>query len=207
MTGYASIHGTNHDDTIDTSGFGGRADWIDGKSGHDTITSGGGNDTVFAGSGKDLVYAGSGKDVVSGGSGDDTVYAGSGNDSVGGGSNDDSLFGESGADTLFGDSGDDYITGGSHDDQLTGGTGSDAFFYDSGFGDDIITDFDTGTDVLEIKACINGTSISSAADLVPYVTEISGNAVISFSNGDSITLQGVSRTDLLNDLNDIVHIV
>jgi Ca2+-binding RTX toxin-like protein len=212
MTGYASVHGTDHSETIDTTAFGGRRDFIDALDGDDTILSGGGNDTVYAGSGKDLVYAGSSNDAVYGEAADDTLYGGSGNDALDGGSGNDSLFGESGKDTMQGGDGEDYLVGGAGNDVLTGDGGAgpladDTFFYDSNFGDDVITDFSLADDVLEIKAGINGTSVAAPADLVPFVSEVSGNAVISFSNGDSITLQGVSKADLLADLNDVVHIV
>ena len=212
MTGYASVHGTDHDDSIDTTGFGSRRDLIDAKDGNDTIMSGGGNDQVYAGSGKDLVYAGSSSDSVYGGAGDDTLYGGSGNDRLDGGNGKDSLFGEAGHDTLIGGQGEDYLVGGAGDDMLTGDGGGgaskqDTFFYDSNFGDDIITDFDLSDDVLEIKANINGTAIASPSDLAPFVSEVSGSAVISFANGDSITLQGISKDDLLSDISSVIQIV
>lgn len=210
MTGYASVHGTDHDDSIDTTSFGSRRDFIDAKGGDDTIQSGGGNDQIYAGSGKDLVYAGSSSDTVYGESGSDTLYGGSGNDRMDGGSSNDALFGESGRDSLVGGQGEDYLVGGAGDDVLTGDGGSssqDTFFYDSNFGDDIITDFDLSDDTLEIKANINGTSIASPADLAPFVSEVSGSAVISFANGDSITLQGISKDDLLADIGNVIHIV
>jgi Ca2+-binding RTX toxin-like protein len=212
MTGYASIHGTDHDDLIDTTHKGHRDDFINAKDGNDTIKSGDGNDTIYAGSGKDLVYAGSDHDKVYGEAAQDTIYGGSGNDLIDGGNSNDWLYGDSGHDTLIGGQGSDFISGGTGNDLLTGdGSGgssqSDTFYFENNFGDDVITDFNLGNDVLEIKAGINGTSIASPSDLAPYVGEVSGNAVISFANGDSITLQGVSKADLLSDLNDVVNIV
>jgi Ca2+-binding RTX toxin-like protein len=212
MTGYASIHGTDNDDHIDTTGFGGRNDYVNAKDGNDTISTGGGNDTIFAGSGKDLVYAGSGNDTIYGEAAQDTLYGGSGNDVIDGGNTNDELYGESGNDRLIGGQGEDFLTGGSGNDTLTGdGSGGslkeDVFYYESNFGDDIITDFDLNKDILEFRENINGTSIDDPADLAPYITEVGGNAVISFPNGDSITLQGVSRDDLLDGLDDVVNIV
>ena len=212
MSGYASIHGTDNDDDLNTIGFGNRNDYIDAKDGNDTIQSGGGNDTIFAGSGKDLVYAGSGNDTVYGQAAQDTLYGGSGNDFIDAGNTNDELFGESGNDTLIGGQGEDYLAGGTGNDVLTGdGSGGsakeDIFYYESNFGDDTITDFDLNRDMLEIRENINGTSIDDPADLAAYITEVGGNAVISFSNGDSITLQGVSRDDLIAGLDDVVSIV
>jgi len=212
MSGYASIHGTDSNDDINSIDFGNRNDYIDAKDGNDTIQSGGGNDIIFAGSGKDLVYAGSGNDTVYGGAAQDTLYGGSGNDFIDGGNTNDELYGESGNDTLIGGQGEDYLEGGSGDDVLTGdGSGGsakeDVFYYESNFGDDTITDFDLNKDTLEISGDINDSGIADAADLAAYITEIGGNAVISFPNGDSITLQGVSRDDLIAGLDDVVNIV
>lgn len=212
MTGFASIHGSACDDTIDTTSAGSRRDYIEAAGGADTVNSGGGNDTIHAGSGRDLVYAGSGNDAAYGDAGRDTIYGGSGNDLIEGGSDNDALFGEASHDTILGGQGDDYLAGGAGNDVLTGdGAGfaarEDTFYYDSNFGDDIITDFDLGRDVLEIKGGINATSVADPADLAPLVTEIHGNAVIAFSNGDSITLQGITKDDLLADLEHVIRIV
>ncbi len=212
MTGFASIHGSACDDTIDTTSAGGRRDYIDAAGGNDTVVSGGGNDTIHAGAGRDLVYAGSGNDEAYGEAGRDTIYGGSGNDLIHGGGDNDFLFGEAGRDTIVGGAGADFIAGGAGNDVLTGdGSGAapadDVFYYDSDFGDDVITDFDLTRDVLEIKGGINATSVHDPADLVPLVTEVLGNAVIAFANGDSITLQGITKDDLLADLDHVVRIV
>jgi len=214
MTGYASIHGTDKDDHIDTTAFSDRNDYVNARDGNDTISTGGGNDTIHAGSGKDLVYAGSGNNTIFGDAAQDTLYGGSGNDFIDGGNTNDQLYGESGNDRLIGGQGEDRLTGGTGNDTLTGdgpgaggSTKQDVFYYESNFGDDIITDFDLSRDTLEIRENINGSSIDDPSGLAAYITEVSGNAVISFSNGDSITLQGVSRADLLDGLDDVVNIV
>jgi Ca2+-binding RTX toxin-like protein len=225
MTGFASVHGTDYDETIDTTHHGSRNDWIWAKEGDDTIKSGDGNDGIYAGSGKDLVYAGNGHDTVFGQSGNDTVYGKSGNDRIDGGRGNDELDGGSHQDTIIGGKGDDTITGGAGNDLLTGdgasladgnapGTGNpsltndgeDVFYFDNGFGQDTILDFDLANDTLEIKAGINGMPITDPGDVAGYVSESSGNAVITIG-GDSITLVGVSKSDLLAHLNDVVNIV
>lgn len=225
MTGFASIHGTDHNDSIDTTGQGNRNDWVWAKDGNDTIETGGGNDGIYAGSGKDLVYAGSGNDTAFGQAAQDTLYGEGGNDYLDGGNTDDVLDGGLGRDTLVGGKNDDYLEGGAGNDLLNGdGTslqsgnlpgegsfttsdkGNDIFFFDDGFGQDTILDFDLGDDMLEIRAGINGTGINNPGDLVPYISESSGNAVITIG-GDSITLVGVTKADLLANLNDVVDIV
>lgn len=211
MSGYASIHGSDSDNYIDTTGHGGRNDWIDAKDGNDTIHSGGGQDTVFAGSGKDLVYAGDGNDIIFGQAAQDTLYGQGGNDYIDGGNTEDEIYGGEGNDTLIGGQGRDYLDGGAGNDLLTGdgsggSTQQDIFYFDDGFGHDTITDFRVGEDVLEITQEINGQAIHSAGDLLPYVSEAGGNAVITIGS-DSITLVGVSRDDLIAGLDDAVNIV
>jgi Ca2+-binding RTX toxin-like protein len=180
MTGFASIHGSDGAEAFDTTAFGSSNDTIGAGGGDDSIASGAGQDRIDAGAGNDLVFAGNGHDRLFGGTGDDT------------------LAGEGGPDTLI---------GGAGDDSLAGGQGEDAFVFESNFGDDIITGFNLARDTLEIQENINGLAIDSPADLAPFVTEIGGNAVIAFPNGDSITLQGVSRDNLLDNLDDVVSIV
>jgi Ca2+-binding RTX toxin-like protein len=225
MSSFASIHGTDSGDLIDTRGDGGQHDVIYARDGNDSIYTGDGSDLVYAGSGKDLVYAGPNSDTVYGQAAQDTLYGEGGADHLDGGNGADELFGGSGDDSLIGGKGDDWLEGGSGNDVLTGdgislmsgnapGTGSfqssndgdDVFFFDNGFGQDVILDFDLAKDTLEIRAGINGTTIGSASDLAPYIGESSGNAVITI-NGDSITLVGISRNDLLANLNDVVEVV
>src|SRR5690606_15622404 len=61
------VLGTARDDGIDTSGAGGRADYILG---------GAGNDTIHAGNGDDVVLGGAGNDVITGGRGADSIALG-----------------------------------------------------------------------------------------------------------------------------------
>ena len=178
MSGFASI-------------YGGGSDGITTGSGDDTISSGNGNDTVNTGSGDDFVLAGTGDDNVMLRSGDDTLNGGSGDDYLAGGR------------------GDDLLVGGSGDDTSLGGTGDDVFAFDDGFGHDLIIGFAIGTDTLQIATGINGSGVSAATDLLTggHVTADSfGNAVITLGS-DTITLQGVSVTDLTNHIDTIVQVV
>jgi len=224
MSGYASVHGTDNDDLIDTTPFGNRNDYIDAKDGNDTIETGGGFDIIYAGSGKDLVYAGNDNDTIFGGAAQDELYGESGDDYIDGGNTKDELFGGDGNDTLLGSQGSDTIVGGNGDDVMSGdagtvgstpgggGSGSgntaeDVFYFEDQFGSDVITDFDLDNDKLEFPEDINGLDIEEPSDLAGYISEVAGNAVISFPNGDSVTLQGISAQDLLDNLDDVVNIV
>lgn len=187
MSGFASV-------------YGGGSDGIVSGSGDDTISSGGGDDTINTGSGDDFVLAGSGSDNVLLRSGDDTAFGENGDDTINAGSGDD---------YLAGGRGDDLLVGGSGDDTALGGTGDDVFAFDDGFGHDLIIGFAIGTDTLQIATGINGSGISAAADLVTggHVSADSfGNAVITLG-GDTITLQGISVTDLTTNIDNIVQVV
>ena len=81
---------------------------------------------------------------------DDILYGGSGNDTLYGGSEDDTLYGGSGADSLYGGNGDDTLYGGDGNDTLKGGNGSDTFQIKADVGRDIITDYDSDNDSIEL---------------------------------------------------------
>lgn len=93
---------------------------------------------------------------------------------------------------INGSIGDDVIGGWAGDDVLTGNGGADTFEFDTSasFGDDTVTDFDDGTDVLDIDFA----SVTIADDGA-------GNALITHANG-TVTLTGVDFTDL--DASDFV---
>jgi hypothetical protein len=178
------------------------ADRILGMSGDDWIASGSGPDDVDAGSGADYVEGGSAADVLRGSSGDDEIYSGSGNDLATGGSGhdwiagssgDDRILGGSGFDELWGDSGDDRIeagsgsdllVGGTGDDHLTGGADADDFYFFAGDGDDVITDFEHGEDLIWFARFSAETdSFDEAIDEVEDAFFRSGDDVV-FALGD-----------------------
>lgn len=99
-----------------------RADWFDGKAGHDTINGGGGADTLFGGAGRDSIVGGTGDDLLQGGGK---------------------------ADRLQGDAGEDTMAGGGGNDRLTGGDGADVFLLWSGAGREVVTDFEDGADRIQ----------------------------------------------------------
>ena len=183
-------------------------DSIDGGAGRDYILGGEGNDTILGGEGNDLIYGGEGNDSIDGGIGDDRIYGGAGNDtilggegndwirgdagddSISGGAGNDSIGGNKGNDTIDGGAGDDLMYGGSGNDSLTGGSGADTFAFISGHGNDTITDFADGTDLIDLS----GLGIRNFAAL-SIADDGNGNAVITTSHG-TITLTGVATNDL-----------
>ena len=60
------------------------------------------------------------------------------------------LTGLGGADTLSGEDGNDKLLGNAGNDVLTGGSGTDTFVFNTGGGVDSITDFEGGTDKIQL---------------------------------------------------------
>ena len=199
-TGDDELHGSEGNDTIH------------GQDGFDTIYGGDGADSITGGAGDDLIYAGAGNDTVDGGADNDTIYGEDGNDLLRGGAGDDTIHGGSGADTvdggvgndaLHGDDGNDRIDGGSGDDTVTGGAGDDTFVQSQN-GTTTVTDFDIGDadgdgvyndqlDVSELRT-LEGRPVT-VFDVV-VSDDGNGNAVLTFPEGETIVLQGVSPSQI-----------
>ena len=119
----------------------------------ETITFADGTSWDYATVVNKLVYNGSsGADYLYGISGYANRINGlQGNDNISGADKDDVLDGGSGNDTISGGAGNDTISGGVGSDSLTGGTGNDIFkFLNPNEGSDSISDFTSGTDVVQL---------------------------------------------------------
>jgi len=217
-TGNDQIHGGEGNDTI-YAGIGNDQVWggngIDivrlgegddvffdngqtGADANDQIFAGGGNDTVWGGGGEELIRGGAGNDTLYGGLGNDTMYGDNGDDTMRGGQDDDMMFGGSGndeiygnqgVDRIFGGTGNDTIHGGLGDDVMTGGPGDDVFVFNAGNGDDRITDFTSGEDIIRFA---NIAGLDYAGLSISYN---GGDAVIDYGTG-SITLNGIAPNSL-----------
>ena len=80
--------------------------------------------------------------TIQGGKGKDIIYGRTGNDEIFGNADNDKLFGEEGADTLY---------GGRGKNTLTGGKGRDVFVFSNRYAKDIITDYTSGEDKINIS--------------------------------------------------------
>ncbi len=156
------------DDSGDQITAGSGNDQVYGNSGNDHLYGNSGSDLIYGGRGNDHVYGNEDNDSVYGGGSEynpadeaDTVYGGAGNDLVLGNGSGDVLYGGTGNDTLLGGQGNDTIDAGDgndlirgllDNDVLTGGNGADTFYFGSGHGSDIITDFVSGTDIIQIAS-------------------------------------------------------
>jgi Ca2+-binding RTX toxin-like protein len=181
-------------------------DRAEGGKGDDVVLGEEGDDFLLGDKGDDVLDGGDGRDTIDGGDGKDSIDGGAGGDILSGGDGKDVIDGGAGNDVITGGAGKDKIAGGAGNDTISGGAGADVYVFESGFGQDVVLDFQKGSDVLKIESGINGLPISSPEDLEPY---ISGNLVSSTITlgGDTIRLIGVSKSDLLRNLDDYVKIV
>jgi Ca2+-binding RTX toxin-like protein len=139
--------------------------------------------------------------TLNGGGGADDLFGLGGADTLNGGTGADLLDGGTGADTLNGGRGADILIGGSGNDFMNGGSGNDTFIFETGFGADRISGFDSnptgGQDLLDIS----GTGIS-AATFSTVGIQASGtggvNTLITIG-ADTITLLNVARTTISED--------
>lgn len=193
---------------------------LEGFKGNDTLDGGGGADTLVGGAGDDvyIVADNKAKIVELAGEGVDTViargehwlgdnienltfstvddrgwygYGNALNNRLTGNAGANKLEGLAGNDTIIGGAGADTIDGGVGNDWLTGGEGADRFRFMVGAGHDVITDLGAGAavDTLDITNFIK-------AGLKPTLTDHGHDTLISFSNGDSITVLGLHASDL-----------
>jgi Ca2+-binding RTX toxin-like protein len=153
-------------------------DVLTGDAGNNAFTGGLGNDALTGDAGFDTLDGGDGNDNLSGGLNGDLLTGGNGNDTLGGGN---------GLDTINGGEGDDSIVGALGTDTLTGGNGADRFWFrtalDGTINVDTITDFVSGTDVIELSAAIftvYSGQIGNTVGLSANLTYDSGTGVLQY---------------------------
>ncbi len=120
-----------------------------------------------------------------------------GNDSIDGGIGDDTLYGGTGEDTLI---------GGTGNDELHGGADADVIVLEDGFGADRSMDFEgpvadgvggyTSLDQLDVSNLRDANGAPVNTDDVTVSNDGSGNAVLTFPNGETLTMVGISPATL-----------
>jgi Ca2+-binding RTX toxin-like protein len=143
---FDAISGTGVPSNAPTTGD----DILTGTNGGDVIKALAGNDVIDGKGGDDILIGDAGNDKISGGAGKDRLIGRGGKDDLNGGGGKDKVVGGGGADKLKGGGGNDIIYGGKGDDTLTGNAGRDKFVFRKKDGDDVITDFDVGSDRIKI---------------------------------------------------------
>ncbi|MGB3535318.1 MAG: hypothetical protein WBA13_17605 [Microcoleaceae cyanobacterium] len=158
--GNDTITGLTGDDTLFGSGG---EDSLVGDNGNDQLSGGGFADTLLGGAGNDILSGDNGADFLNGGFDQDTLLGGKGADTLEGSTGRDSLFGGNGVDSLLGGDDNDTLDGGKGRDFLLGGQGADSFVLRSGDGNDMIENYDDGTDNLLLEG-INLADLSFVDD-------------------------------------------
>lgn len=191
--GWDVVYGAGGNDTVaggngnDELWAGAGDDLLFGDAGDDTMSGAGDNDTVWGGSGNDVIFGADGDDQISGGNDNDTIWAGSGNDI---------LWGDAGNDQLYGVGGDDTLVGHAGDDTLTGGAGADSFVFRTGYGADVVADFDSleGDTLLLDDALWASHGALTTLEVVTMFGSLngSGHVVLTFDGGESLTLTGIT---------------
>jgi len=183
------------------------ANVITGNAGNNIIEGGAGADRLDGGLGSDVLsYAGSSAAVAV----DLNARTASGGDATGdsfrnfenliGSAHNDDLTGNSAANWLFGGAGNDTLRGGGGADTLIGGDGNDVFVFARGFGRDVITDFDQGSDLIRLSESLlrdfNRDGTRDLSDMVFALKTVGSNLVLKFDNATSITFSGLAGTQL-----------
>ena len=197
--GTDSLIGGNGDDLLfggdgtDTLRGGAGNDNADGGAGADTIAGNNGNDALIGGSGDDAIYGGAGNDTVQGNDGNDFLAGGSGNDEIFGGAGSDKLIGGTGSDTLSGGSGDDHLWGG----KWTADGTEDTFVISAGGGKDMIHDFETAHDLIDLSSYgVEFSDISAAMSDKGWATEIDLSQLTGGQTNDKLIIKSVDPEDL-----------
>ena len=130
---------------------------------------------------------------------DDQLFGNSIANKLLGNGGDDLLSGAGGDDTLAGGSGSDHLAGGAGNDSLRGGSGADVFVFDTGFGQDVIHDFDPALDLIDLNAALLGATAQTGADVFnDFGTVLGSNVTLDFGGGDMILVEKVSDLSLFN---------
>ena len=192
-------------DTFHLVAGNGQANTLPATAGADLFLGFSGNDTASYASSSSAVTANLVAPAQNTGdaAGDDIYFS---IKNLTGGNGNDRLTGNTANNTLSGGGGNDTIEGGAGNDKLIGGSGngSDTFVFRSGFGKDMVTDFQIGTtaalnhDTLDLRAF----GFNSVADVLSH-TDPGADAVIHIG-ADTITLQGVTKAQLQSHAFDLL---
>jgi Ca2+-binding RTX toxin-like protein len=109
------------------------------------------------------------------------------------GNNDQSdLFGNAGDNTLSAFDGNDILDGKKGNDKLNGGDGADTFVFKTGYGQDTVTKFEDGVDVLDVRGW---KAINNFSDVEDHLSSSNGDVLITVGN-DVLRLANTSEGDI-----------
>jgi Ca2+-binding RTX toxin-like protein len=208
-----ALYGEDGDDIL-IGGSGFHTDILVGGAGNDILRGDSGlgdYDRMDGGAGDDSYYVDTPDDLTfeAANGGTDTVYATingagyylyanvenlvlGGNTPFGVGNElNNRITGSAASNWLLGGAGDDILNGGAGNDVLFGEAGADTFVFARGTGGDVIGDFTTGTDRIDLSAY--GLTWQT---VINSMHENGGTTAIDLGNGDFIVLNGVARSAL-----------
>ena len=108
-----------------------------------------------------------------------------------------------GNDTLNGGTGNDVLFGGAGNDTLTGGEGNDKFVFlaNSNSGQDVITDFQAGSDKIVFADVVSADKLSNAVwDDASHTLSFSGVGKDGHTYNNSVTFNGLSSGETLDSV-------
>ncbi|WP_420862961.1 laminin B domain-containing protein [Algirhabdus cladophorae] len=126
--------------------------------------------------------------VLIGGNNGDVLKGRSGSDVLDGGAGDDKLMGDNGADRLI---------GGAGDDELTGGNWTDTFVFGAGSGSDVILDFTSGQDTVELSGIAGITSVANA---MAVASQDGTDVVFALSAQDILRVENITLAQIEDDI-------
>ncbi|WP_236711406.1 family 16 glycosylhydrolase [Novosphingobium barchaimii] len=170
-----------------------KADIMRGYGGGDSYYGGQGDDTYIISSEKDKLFeaTGEGIDTVRssvyhtlGANFENLILEGNGSWYGGGNDLDNVIIGNEYA---------QQINGGAGNDVLVGGGGADTFIIVKGNGSDVIVDFTTGVDKIQLS----GYGVTNFSQLQSAAKQVGADTVLHFTNGEDLILRGVTATSLV----------
>jgi Ca2+-binding RTX toxin-like protein len=173
----------------DTITGGAATTFIDGSAGNQSITGGSaGNETIWGGAG-DTITGGGANDTIGGVKGD-TITGGSGNAFIDGSAGYQTITAGSGNDTIWGGPL-DIIMGGSGHALIGLGSGSEEVGDNgiSGGADTVVGFNQAGGD----RIFFPNESFAAFSSIIGAATVANGNTTITFADGSTMTLAGVSH--------------
>ncbi len=102
------------------------------------------------------------------------------------------MYGGEGDDTISGGSGNDYLVGGIGNDTVKGGSGKDTYYFELGWGNDIIDDYYATTDRTDVIEFGEGIS---PEDIILERTA-DGLVITNINTGDTITVLNAYKNEL-----------
>ncbi len=182
-------------------------DLLSGDAGDDELHAGVGRQTLMGGTGDDTIWGGTGAQLLIGDAGQDVIHGGSGAQTLMGGAGSDTLWGGSGLQDLQGGNGNDVLHAGTGNETLSGGAGGDVFALSASSGNDVITDFQIGRDIVTMPHDFGGLTLNDARDLLPDVSsDQHGDAVLTAGDHFSLVLRHVTVGQLEAHLSDVFRL-